>query len=80
VANEPTVYSERWRNFGIGWAYVVFNIFGTVLMYYMFRVKHYNPTSLVRGIRNGASFFCRVLKRHSGTTPMGKEADNGRLV
>lgn len=73
-------YSERWRNYGLGFAYIGFNIAGTVLMYYMFRVKHYNPNSLVRGIRSGASFLCRVFKRHSGKTPMGKEAENGRLV
>ncbi|KAJ5391521.1 hypothetical protein N7509_007011 [Penicillium cosmopolitanum] len=80
LAASNIFYSERWRNFGIGWAYIGFNIFGTVMMYYMFRVKHYNPTSLVRGVRQGASFLCRVFKRRSGETPKGKEADNGRLV
>lgn len=74
------VYSERWRNFGLGWAYIGFNVCGTVLLYYMFRVKHYNLTSLVRSIGRGASFLCRVFKRRSGKTPEGKEADNGRLV
>jgi ABC-type multidrug transport system permease subunit len=74
------VYSERWRNFGLGWAYIGFNVAGTVMLYYMFRVKHYNPTSLVRGIGKGASFLCRVFKRRSGQTPKGKEANNGRLV
>ncbi|KAJ5975960.1 hypothetical protein N7481_009667 [Penicillium waksmanii] len=80
LAASNIFYSERWRNFGIGWAYIGFNIFGTVMMYYMFRVKHYNPTSLVRGVRQGASLLCRVFKRRSGETPKGKEADNGRLV
>ncbi|KAK5796153.1 hypothetical protein VI817_005438 [Penicillium citrinum] len=80
LAASNIFYGERWRNFGIGWAYIGFNVFGTVLMYYMFRVKHYNPTSLVRGICKGASFLCRVFKRRSGDTPKGKEADNGRLV
>ncbi|KAJ5682248.1 hypothetical protein N7462_005413 [Penicillium macrosclerotiorum] len=80
LAASNIYYSERWRNFGIGWAYIGFNIFGTVMMYYMFRVKHYNPTSIVRGIREGGSFLCRVFKRRSGITPKGKEADNGRLV
>lgn len=75
-----TDYSQRWRNYGLGWVYIGFNICGTVLMYYMFRVKHYNPTSLVRGIRQGAVFLCRVFKRRSGETPKGKEANNGRLV
>ncbi|KAJ5127187.1 hypothetical protein N7448_007966 [Penicillium atrosanguineum] len=80
LASSNIYYSERWRNFGIGWAYIGFNIMGTVLMYYMFRVKRYNPTSLIRGIGNCGSLLCRAFKRHSGTTPKGKEADNGRLV
>ncbi|OGE56227.1 hypothetical protein PENARI_c003G04364 [Penicillium arizonense] len=80
LSSSNIFYSERWRNFGLGWAYIGFNVIGTVLLYYMFRVKHYNPTSLVRGIGQGASFLCRVFKRRSGQTPKGKEADNGRLV
>ncbi|KAJ6145454.1 hypothetical protein N7470_009349 [Penicillium chermesinum] len=80
LAASNIYYSERWRNFGIGWAYIGFNIFGTVLMYYMFRVQHYNPTSLIRGAKQGISLFCRAFKRRSGETPTGKEADNGRLV
>ncbi|KAK8017797.1 hypothetical protein PG993_014123 [Apiospora rasikravindrae] len=31
-------WDDRWRNFGIVWAYVFFNIFVTVLVYYVFRV------------------------------------------
>ncbi|KAK7955249.1 putative ABC1 transport protein [Apiospora saccharicola] len=31
-------WDDRWRNFGIVWAYVFFNIFMTVLVYYVFRV------------------------------------------
>ncbi|KAK1150127.1 hypothetical protein N8T08_000026 [Aspergillus melleus] len=80
LASSNIYYSERWRNFGIGWAYIGFNIFGTVLLYYMFRVKHYNPTSLVRGVVRGAKFICRIFKRRSGQTPKGREAENGRLV
>ncbi|KAL3480136.1 ABC-2 type transporter-domain-containing protein [Aspergillus californicus] len=79
LAASNIYYSERWRNFGIGWAYIGFNIMGTVLLYYVFRVRHWNPTSLVRGVKQGAQLVCRVFKRRSGTTPWGKEADNGRL-
>lgn len=32
-------WADRWRNFGIVWAYVLFNIAATVLLYYVFRVK-----------------------------------------
>ncbi|KAL2818975.1 ABC-2 type transporter-domain-containing protein [Aspergillus cavernicola] len=79
LASSNIYYSERWRNWGIGWAYIGFNIMGTVLLYYVFRVRHWNPTSLVRGVKQGAQLVCRVFKRRSGETPRGKEADNGRL-
>ncbi|KAI0173090.1 ABC-2 type transporter-domain-containing protein [Hypoxylon sp. FL1284] len=32
------VYDERWRNFGILWAYIVFNIFGALFLYWLTRV------------------------------------------
>ncbi|KAI0477156.1 ABC-2 type transporter-domain-containing protein [Xylariaceae sp. FL0804] len=31
-------YSTRWRNFGIFWAYIVFNIFGALFFYWLTRV------------------------------------------
>ncbi|KAL2818268.1 ABC-2 type transporter-domain-containing protein [Aspergillus granulosus] len=79
LASSNIYYSERWRNWGIGWAYIGFNILGTVLLYYGFRVRHWNPTALVRSVKQGAQVVCRVFKRRSGQTPKGKEADNGRL-
>ena len=79
LAASNIYYGERWRNWGIGWAYIGFNVFGTVVLYYVFRVRHWNPTSLVRGVKRGAVLVCRVFKRRSGETPRGKEADNGRL-
>ncbi|KAF5864492.1 hypothetical protein ETB97_007597 [Aspergillus alliaceus] len=80
LAGSNIYYGERWRNFGLGWAYIGFNVMGTVALYYIFRVKHYNPTSLVRGIADSGRVLCRVFKRRSGTTPKGREAENGRLV
>ncbi|EAA66292.1 hypothetical protein AN1174.2 [Aspergillus nidulans FGSC A4] len=79
LAASNIYYSERWRNWGIGWAYIGFNIFGTVALYYIFRVRHWNPTSLIRSVKQGAQVVCRVFKRRSGETPRGKEAENGRL-
>ena len=32
-------YSHQWRNFGIYWAYIVFNIFAMVGVYYMIHVR-----------------------------------------
>ncbi|KAK7407843.1 hypothetical protein QQX98_010014 [Neonectria punicea] len=35
-------WSERWRNFGLMWVYIIFNIFCAVSVYYLFRVKKWN--------------------------------------
>ena len=32
-------YSYLWRNFGIYWAYIIFNLFAMVTLYYIFHVK-----------------------------------------
>jgi ABC-type multidrug transport system permease subunit len=42
LAGSNIYWSERWRNYGIVWAYVVFNFFMAVLLYYVFRVKKWN--------------------------------------
>lgn len=45
LAGSKIFWSERWRNYGIVWAYIIFNIFIAVLAYYLFRVKKWNlPT------------------------------------
>jgi ATP-binding cassette, subfamily G (WHITE), member 2, PDR len=31
-------YADRWRNFGIVWIYVVFNVFGALGLYWLVRV------------------------------------------
>ncbi|XDG06438.1 hypothetical protein ABKA04_006053 [Annulohypoxylon sp. FPYF3050] len=38
LAQANSYYSERWRNFGIFWAYIVFNIFGALFVYWLARV------------------------------------------
>ena len=31
-------YSDRWRNFGLMWVYIIANIFGCILIYWLARV------------------------------------------
>lgn len=38
LASLKLFYSERWRNFGIFWAYIGFNVFGCILLYWVARV------------------------------------------
>ncbi|KAL1890776.1 hypothetical protein Sste5346_008101 [Sporothrix stenoceras] len=42
LAGREIYYSQRWRNYGIFWAYFVFNVFGTFATYYIFRVKSWH--------------------------------------
>lgn len=35
-------WDERWRNFGIFWVYIVFDVFAAIALYYCFRVKKWN--------------------------------------
>lgn len=42
MAGSNIFYEERWRNFGIVWAYIVFNILIAVVSYYVFRVKKWS--------------------------------------
>ncbi|CAK7222908.1 hypothetical protein SEUCBS140593_005061 [Sporothrix eucalyptigena] len=39
-------FSTRWRNFGLMWAYILFNIFVAILTYYVFRVRQFSFSSL----------------------------------
>ncbi|CAK7567123.1 MAG: Multidrug resistance protein [Sporothrix epigloea] len=38
LASVNSYYSERWRNFGILWAFIIFNIFGALFVYWLTRV------------------------------------------
>lgn len=39
LAGSKIFWSERWRNYGIMWAYICFNIGVAILVYYLFRVR-----------------------------------------
>lgn len=45
-------YGQHWRNFGIFWVYVIFNIAMAVLLYYSFRVKKWSTAGLTEKIGN----------------------------
>ena len=83
LASVNISYDERWRNFGIGWAYIVFNIAAAVLLYYMFRVRYWSPASLAKGpavlAERLARVFRRLFTRHAEPTPRGKEDVNNRI-
>ncbi|PHH60547.1 hypothetical protein CDD81_1552 [Ophiocordyceps australis] len=47
LLSESRIYwTDRWRNYGIFWAFIAFNIFMAVLLYYMFRVQKLSLSNL----------------------------------
>ena len=38
LASIQSEYSTRWRNFGILWAYIVFNVLAALALYYLVRM------------------------------------------
>jgi ATP-binding cassette subfamily G (WHITE) protein 2 (PDR) len=71
LAGSNIFWSERWRNFGIVWAYVGFNIFVAVSTYYLFRVKKWNKGS---GAAKKGGFLGKFLKKSANTG--GHDAKN----
>ncbi|KAI9730558.1 MAG: hypothetical protein M1834_005799 [Cirrosporium novae-zelandiae] len=51
LAQDRIYWSDRWRNWGLVWAYVIFDIAGAVLTYYIFRVKNHSMASLKNGLK-----------------------------
>lgn len=48
-------YSYLWRNFGIFWIYIFFNIIAMVCVYYLFHVRQssfLSPVSILNKIKN----------------------------
>lgn len=45
LAGSKIFWSDRWRNYGIVWAFILFDIFMAVTLYYVFRVKKWNTGS-----------------------------------
>ncbi|KAJ5104205.1 hypothetical protein N7532_004734 [Penicillium argentinense] len=39
LATREIYWEDRWRNYGIFWCYFIFNIFGAIALYYLFRVR-----------------------------------------
>jgi len=79
LAASDVYYSQRWRNFGIGFIYIFFNIFACIMLYYLFRVRRFSIASLAKGPARVADIvfiqgFRRLFARHVEPTPLEKQA------
>lgn len=84
LAGSNIYWSERWRNFGLMWVYVGFNIFATVLLYYFFRVRKSSGRSVAFKGKVGAamasvvSTLRKVLIRNKGQAKTNKQ--NAQII
>lgn len=75
LAGVSIFYSERWRNFGIIFAFIAFNIFLAVLTYWLFRVANLSSLkSVFNRTKKGAKAKGTVEKAGDG---MEKTARQG---
>lgn len=74
---------QRWRNFGLVFIYIIFNIFAAIVLYYLFRVRKVSINSLAKGPAKVADTlvrgFRRMFARHAEPTPQGKEAQSNKI-
>lgn len=81
LARSEIFYSQRWRNSGILWSYIVFNIFAATVLYYVFRVRHWSPGSLFSGI---GALVGHVFGKRGGKipdkVPQEKKAENNHVL
>lgn len=66
LAGRRITWTTRWRNVGLVWAYVAFNIFGAALMYYTFRVKRWNLRGFNADVLAGVKAFGKVARSGFG--------------
>jgi len=78
LARNAIYWGQRWRNFGFVWAYIVFNICGAVLLYYMFRVRGHSGRATRFGERM-KRIFGGVRKGIHGAGKEHGEAKKGEL-
>lgn len=56
-----TSYADRWRNFGLMWAYIAFNVFAALFLYWFVRVRGGSTSSIFRR-------FAKIFSRPSPNT------------
>ncbi|KAF2087078.1 ATP-binding cassette transporter ABC1 [Saccharata proteae CBS 121410] len=84
LAGTNIYWSERWRNFGIVWAYIVFNIFMATVLYYMFRVRKWDSTKMKARIGKLGYFSKAAFNKpsHPAKNERGEEQQqqNNRVI
>jgi len=80
LASVGIEWDTRWRDYGIGFSYIFFNIGMAVVFYYVFRVRKWSaasvkkgPSELVHWLKEGGSWARTLLVGHGKKIPEGEE-------
>ena len=63
LARSAISYGTRWRDYGIGFSYIAFNIFMAVTLYYLVRVRKGSGRSMAERLSPLLMRFKRDLKK-----------------
>ena len=69
LAQVSITYGTRWRDYGIGFVFIFFNIFMAVFLYYFFRVRK----SSGKGLGEKLKGVTRLFRKDPEAGPKGKE-------
>jgi ATP-binding cassette, subfamily G (WHITE), member 2, PDR len=69
LAGSSISYSTRWRDYGLGFAYIVFNIFMAVFLYYLIRVRKSSGKTMEERFGWLLRFLKRDANEKSDTKP-----------
>ena len=74
-------YGTRWRNYGIVFAYIFFNIFMAVFLYYMIRVRKGSGKGLKEKLAPVLALFKKDAKKeNTGTEKMKAPQATGESI
>jgi ATP-binding cassette subfamily G (WHITE) protein 2 (PDR) len=80
LAMSEISWSTRWRNFGIVWAYIIFNTVMTMALYYAFRVTKWSWASrpkVLHWLLMKAGYYVRaLLVGYFGKSPVDKGGEH----
>ena len=86
MASSRIYWGERFRNFGLVWVYVVFNITGAVFLYWFFRVRPLHDKGkpgLAKKLKDwslsGGASARRLFVRHADEDKKGREKLNPKV-
>lgn len=86
LASSSFSWSTRWRNYGIGFSYILFNIAMAVLLYYAFRVRKWSAASIIKGpsrivgaLASTGFWVRRFLVGHSKEAPKKGSREAARV-